>query len=214
MQDNWWFAEFYQFRETAAPDLRASPDPDVLHIGSFLWCRDYLYLTTDWCFVLDDGNGTAKGYMICAPNTQDFVTRYKDQFWPVVARHGISDPTNETTKGEGLAFEFRKLVYDPRHMLQADYPDLLKDYPAHLHIDILPSHQGQCWGQRMLAKLLQELRGAGIGGIHLGMDAGNHQAHKFYDRVGFQRFYGMEENGELGRKGSAVYRVKKTSLDE
>lgn len=153
--------------------------------------------------------------MICAPDTKDFVKRYKEQFWPnVVAKHGITDPRDDkgNTSCEGLALDFRKLIYEPEQMLLSDFPSLLERYPAHLHIDILPSHQGQGWGPRLLDRLLKELQAAGVIGVHLGMVAENHRAHKFYDRLGFERFEGMKENGEIGRKGGGVWRVKKIPI--
>lgn len=108
-----------------------------------------------------------------------------------------------------LATEFRNLVFNPQHMLQSDYPHLVQQYPAHLHIDILPSHQSHGWGERMIGRLLQELEAADIPGVHLGMVADNRRAGRFYDRVGFERFSEMND-GEPGRKENSIYRVKKT----
>lgn len=197
-----------QFRETAAPNLRAHSDPNVLHVGSFLWCRPYITLVPEWCHVLDDGSGKAVGYVICAPDTPEFVDRYRKEFFQVVAEHGIS--ASEKLNGESeLAGEFKKLVFNPEHMLQGDYPALVKEYPAHLHIDILSSHQSQGWGEKMINILLSKLRTEHIPGIHLGMVANNDRAHKFYDRIGFVRFDGMNDKGEVGRKQDGVYRVKR-----
>ncbi|KAK5087367.1 hypothetical protein LTR70_002144 [Exophiala xenobiotica] len=95
-------------------------------------------------------------------------------------------------------------------MLQSDFPSLVEHYPAHLHIDILASHQGQKWGYKMINMLLQKLQADQIPGVHLGMAAANHRAGRFYDRLGFERFSEMKEQGELGRKGNAIYRAKKT----
>lgn len=148
------------------------------------------------------------GYLICAPDTPKFVNRFRQEFFPVVAQYGIQPEKLEDESD--LALKFKKLVFDPEHMLHKDYPALVEQYPAHLHIDILSSHQSQGWGEKMINTLLQKLTTNGIPGIYLGMVAENHRAHKFYDRIGFERFAGMNDRGEMGRQSDSVYRVKKT----
>jgi ribosomal protein S18 acetylase RimI-like enzyme len=59
------------------------------------------------------------------------------------------------------------------------------DYPAHLHIDLLPRLQGQGMGRRLIETLIAALRERGIPGLHLGLDAANTSARAFYDRLGF-----------------------------
>ena len=165
-------------------------------------------MTPDWCWVLDNGNGKAVGYILCTPDTSTFVKRYREEFLPVVKEHGIEQPA-ESDAAQGMATQLRKDVFRPENMLQSDFPRLVEQYPAHLHIDILDSHQGQQWGQKMISILLQKLQAAQITGVHLGMAAANHRAGKFYDRLGFERFSEMKEQGEQGRKGGAIYRAKK-----
>lgn len=126
----------------------------------------------------------------------------------MVAQHGIQ--LEKQGNESELALKFKKLVFDPEHMLHQDFPALVEQYPAHLHIDILSSHQGQGWGEKMINTLLQKLRANAIPGIYLGMVAENHRAHKFYDRIGFQRFSGINDRGEVGRQADSVYRVKET----
>lgn len=196
-----------QFRETAAPDLRAHPDPNVLHIGSFMWARPYIKLTPEACFVLDNGTGTAVGYVLGAPNTPAFVERFRNEFFQYAKEQGIVKPDNEDTKTD-LATRFRRDVYTPENMLHTDFPNLIKQYPAHLHIDILPSHQSQGWGVKLLNALFEKLKDQKVPGLYLGMVADNHRARKFYDRLGFEAFSEMNEKGEVGRKENALYLVK------
>jgi ribosomal protein S18 acetylase RimI-like enzyme len=61
----------------------------------------------------------------------------------------------------------------------------LNDYPAHLHIDLLPAAQGQGLGRELIATLLEELRRREVAGIHLEMDGNNTGAGIFYQRLGF-----------------------------
>ena len=70
---------------------------------------------------------------------------------------------------------------DPRRMLIAE----VDDYPAHLHIDLLPELQGRGFGRRLIDTLCAELARRGVPAVHLGMDAANTGARAFYDRLGF-----------------------------
>ncbi len=47
------------------------------------------------------------------------------------------------------------------------------DYPAHLHIDLLPELQGQGFGRRLIDTLRGALAERGVAAVHLGMDAAN-----------------------------------------
>lgn len=206
-----------QFRETASEDLRTHPDPLVLHYGSFVWARDYLFLSPSYCFVIDDGSGTAVGYVIAAPDTRAWVSEFRSRFLPVVeSQYGFTAESpatqiNGTPVGEesDKAKDLRKLVFNPEAGLMEKFPNLVGEHPAHLHIDILASHTSQGWGEKLINTLLEKLRAEGVKGIHLGMYAGNTRAGKFYDRIGFARFEEMEDKGEKGRQGDGIFRVKK-----
>jgi ribosomal protein S18 acetylase RimI-like enzyme len=73
------------------------------------------------------------------------------------------------------------LGYIPERMLVPE----LAEYPAHLHIDLLPRLQGSGWGRRLVDTLIAELTGRGIRGLHLSLDPENTGARAFYDRLGF-----------------------------
>ena len=61
----------------------------------------------------------------------------------------------------------------------------LADYPAHLHIDLLPELQGLGFGRRLIDTLRAALAARGVAAVHLGMDAANTGARAFYARLGF-----------------------------
>ncbi|MEO1058220.1 MAG: GNAT family N-acetyltransferase [Actinomycetota bacterium] len=65
------------------------------------------------------------------------------------------------------------------------HAELLIDYPAHLHIDLLPDAQGGGWGRRLITAWLAEVWRRQIAGVHLGVGRNNVRAIGFYGHVGF-----------------------------
>ena len=65
--------------------------------------------------------------------------------------------------------EIVRLIHDPRESA----PGLLQEFPAHLHIDLLPHVQGHGLGGALIGILLDELRSRGVPGIHLGVSSTN-----------------------------------------
>jgi ribosomal protein S18 acetylase RimI-like enzyme len=61
----------------------------------------------------------------------------------------------------------------------------MQDYPAHLHINLLPRAQGHGAGRRLIHRLLASLAEAGAGGVHWGVDPANTAAMGFYRKLGF-----------------------------
>lgn len=94
-------------------------------------------------------------------------------------------------------------------MLHAKHPGFLEKYPAHLHIDILPSHQKQGYGGILMSEFLRELRKKEAKGVHLGMRADNTLAGNFYKKHGF------EESADIEMIGTTwmVKGLKPTQVD-
>jgi ribosomal protein S18 acetylase RimI-like enzyme len=71
-------------------------------------------------------------------------------------------------------------------------------YPAHLHIDLLPETQGQGLGRRLIETLFAELRRRGVPGLHLGMNPENIGAGAFYERLGMHRLESAPDSTMYG----------------
>jgi len=69
------------------------------------------------------------------------------------------------------------------------------DYPACLHMNLLPDCQGQGLGTRLMGTFLDELRRRGVGGVHLGTSDRNLKALPFYKKMGFRPV--RESEGEF-----------------
>lgn len=136
----------------------------------------YAYLEPDFAFVLDNGE-RAVGYIVCAPDTARFAKDMRERWLPLVTAR-YPEPLGEPANRDE---EMTRILYAPEGMVRPE----LADYPAHLHIDVLPGYQRSGHGRELVFTLLRALRDADVPGVHLGMVSTNTRARAFYDRLGF-----------------------------
>ena len=143
-----------------------------------LFAAPYAELDPQLAFVLDDGRGTAVGYLVATDDTVRFAERFRDEWLPRVADRHDPAPAGEPQGPDEL---MAWLLHHPERLLVPG----LEAYPAHLHVDLLPSHQGRGHGSRLLDRVLRELAERGTPALHVGMLTANTAARPFYDRRGF-----------------------------
>lgn len=143
-----------------------------------LFAAPYVTLEPEHGHVLDDGAGNVVGYIVGCADTAVFVQRYRDEWIPALAGIWAEPPDPPRNREQAML----ALHHHPERRLVPE----LAAYPAHLHIDLLPSAQGQGHGARLLASFIEALRAAGIPGVHLGVSAQNPRAIAFYRREGFE----------------------------
>jgi len=139
-----------------------------------IFVRPYVVLEPSLAFVVDDG--AVGGYIVGTADTRAFVQRFTSDWLPAFA--AMYAHTEPVVSKDDL---IRHLGHWPERMLIAE----IDDYPAHLHIDLLPRLQGQGLGRQLIDTLTGALRERGVPGLHLSMDAANTGARAFYDRLGF-----------------------------
>lgn len=191
-----------KFAETAAADLRAGGD-EILFLSSHIWCRPYLLLVPDTCFVVDDDQGNAVGYLLGVVDTAEFVRRYEQRYIPYLIAKGLKPPAPEEdrTWDGNLANALRHIMHHPEDSLHPEAPDLLASYPAHIHIDLLPSHQRKGFGRQLIDHFIDIAKHQGANGLHLLMAASNEDGSRFYPKVGFTRFPHVLDDGASGEEG-------------
>jgi GNAT superfamily N-acetyltransferase len=185
-------------------------------IGSYLWCKAYYTLTPSTCFALDDGSGRTIGYILGTPDTKAFVRRWHEMLNTFIDSKLIPPPGPDLAVEESagdLVRSLKKSLYEAQcsMLLGEGKEQLLKAYPAHLHVNILPEYQGRGCGKMMINTFLERLRQLGAPGVHLGMVRSNDGARRFYERLGFElctEVLDGGESGEVGRDGNAICLVK------
>ncbi len=149
-------------------------DPEL--VGD-VFAVSYAYLEPDFTFVLDDGERVT-GYIVGTPDTARFALAMREKWLPLVAAKHPEPAGPPATRDEEMAY----LLHHPENMVRPE----LADYPAHLHIDLLPGSQRSGHGRQLINTFLGALRDAGVPRVHLSMHSNNVAARAFYDRLGFE----------------------------
>jgi GNAT superfamily N-acetyltransferase len=141
-----------------------------------IFAAPFAALEPDLAFVLDNGERVV-GYVVGTSDTVRFAQEFRERWLPSVAeRH--PRPTDEPTSHDEV---MANLLHNPESMIIPD----LADYPAHMHIDILPEYQGGGYGRGLMRAQLTALHRAGAPRVFLGMLTANTAARVFYEKVGF-----------------------------
>lgn len=149
-----------------------------------VWAGAYVRLAPQLAFVLDGGpstaaGGGARGYVLGVADTAAWEDLLEARWWPALRERYPLDAFPADTPDAALVAAIHRPV-------RTD-PALLSDYPAHLHVDLLPDAQGGGNGRRLVERATRALRDAGAGGVHLGVAPDNVAAQGFYAHVGFER---------------------------
>lgn len=153
-----------------------------------VFARPYVAFAPELATVVEDEQGVG-GYLLAVADTAAFVDWFRGHWVPevIAARYTHTEPV------AGRDDLIRHLAFTPERMLVPE----LADFPAHLHIDLLPRLQGRGLGRRLIGRLAEQLRERGVPGVHLGMDPVNTAARAFYDRLGFAELPSSTPEGPL-----------------
>lgn len=157
---------------------------DPFMVGHY-FAAPYLFFEPDACFVVDL-DGRPSGYII---GTSDTATYHQ---W--LNRQWLPQLRSKYPLTSGIS-ALESFLYDIIHedALTAPFCD---DYPAHLHIDLLPNCQGQGLGRQLINVFNEALQPKQSPGIHLGVSLANEGACAFYQKMNFH---------EIEREGNARF---------
>ncbi|NLZ24873.1 MAG: GNAT family N-acetyltransferase [Clostridiales bacterium] len=132
-----------------------------------LYLHYYLEHEPQNCFVAADEDDRPIGYIVCAEDYGKYIDIFMEKYLPKVKKKD---------KMEAL---LKKL--ERRYLKK-----VCKNYPAHLHIDILPCGQNQGVGKKLMKALISHLKSKDIGGIFLVVGSDNERAVRFYKKLGYE----------------------------
>jgi GNAT superfamily N-acetyltransferase len=206
-----------------------------------IFCLPYALFYPEYIFVLDDGHGHAVGYVLAAPDAHAFLARWKAEYLPYLATHHPELPPapvgadgealkpvgNEiehvaksrsgsaTPDGADLSRALLARLYNPdATIVHPECPALVREYPAHLHVDLLPGFQGGGRGKALIEVLFEAFANDGVRGCHLLKAGDNEGTTVFYQKIGFSIYGQIMDGGLSGEKGrkstGGICMVRKT----
>ncbi|MEQ9330010.1 GNAT family N-acetyltransferase [Thalassobaculum sp.] len=129
--------------------------------------------------VVEDPEGVG-GYILGTADTRRFEARQEAEWWPAL-RTAYPDPEGPPDRWSADRKRCHRIHHPPC------MPEwLVRPYPAHLHINLLPRLQGRGIGRRLVEEWVQAVRAAGAPGVHLGVSEANAKAICFYRACGFR----------------------------
>lgn len=169
--------------ETGLPDDGSPRSPELL---GHVYAGPYLVAPLTRSVVVVDEEGVA-GYLLCARDTRAHE-RWVEQHWLPGLRADFPLDVERSPVDQ----EIVELLHAPR--IAPD--EVVAEFPAHLHIDLLSRCRGRGLGSSLIEDLCSFLAGEGVRGVHLEVGADNEGAIRLYRRLGFV---------DLGRGPSSLY---------
>lgn len=135
----------------------------------------YARFAPEFAYVLEQ-QGEVVGYAVAAPDTRAFEAELNRSWWP-----RLQQQYRDYTPRAPLDSKVLDAIHQPDEAAE----QLVSQWPAHLHINLLPPAQQGGWGRKLIEQLLQALRAAGVPGVYLGVSLQNEKVCGFYQRLGF-----------------------------
>jgi ribosomal protein S18 acetylase RimI-like enzyme len=153
-----------------ATGLYSSDDllPDV-------FAGPYLAYQPELAFVVETGSRVA-GYVLGVADSESFADWHRAEWLPAFQAKYPLDAARDQRERDVIGYGL-----DARDSIVPE----AGEFPAHLHIDLLPELQGQGFGRALIRTELAALRERGVAGVFLTMSPTNVGARAFYDRLGF-----------------------------
>ena len=153
----------------------------VIEYVEVMFCRYYLEKEPENCFVAVDENDKPIGYVYGSSDYDKYQANFSEYLKEVAE------------------IEERKFLPDALTEMY-DHAIYKKDYPAHLHIDILPDHQSKGIGSKLIRVFCDNLREQSVKGVMLIVGTENEGARRFYERNGFTLLQDKPSGAAYGMK--------------
>lgn len=153
----------------------------VLEYVEIMFCRYYLEKEPENCFVAVDESDKPIGYIY---GVKDYDI-YQENFSEYI--NAVAEIENRRFLAEALTEMYDHAIYK-------------KDYPAHLHIDILPDYQSKGIGSKLIKTFCDNLKEQNVKGVMLIVGTDNDGARRFYERNGFTLLQDKPTGAAYGMK--------------
>jgi len=141
----------------------------------------YVRFETENGFVAQDRDtGSILGYIIGTANTHRYEKKIVlKMYWRIFLRLFFVTWWHYPESFRTVFYWF--FTYETKSI-----EHLYNEYPAHLHINILPGYQHMGIGKNLLDMFMANMSSRGVSGVHLGTSNYNFKALPFYRKNGFE----------------------------
>jgi ribosomal protein S18 acetylase RimI-like enzyme len=167
-------------------------DPQLV---GHLYSAPYLLLSQETCLVVEDDQGVA-GYAVGAIDTRDFENLVEAEWWPKL-RHQYAAPDMADQKN----WSEDEMRIQSIHFPHSTPTAITTQFPAHLHLNLLPRLQGKGMGPLLCDAWLEMAGQRGARAAHVGVNATNKRGLKFWKGCGFA----AAEPNAVPPSGSAIW---------
>ena len=147
-------------------------DPDLP--GHF-YAAPYALFEPELCFVATYNNNPC-GYILGTKDSKRFADWCENKWLPPLRLRYEFPGENDSSLDAAIIRRIHS-----GHIVKKE----LADYPAHLHIDILPEGQGQGLGRKLMNTFVNKLKELKVPALHLEVGKRNTVAVKYYEKMGF-----------------------------
>lgn len=166
--------------ETADPALKGTANKEQILLEQY--CTYYTRHESEFCFILlDEETARVAGYVLCAPNFHRYFRIFVRENVRIIAR-------------------LSRVQSVQAAVIAGAYWRYCRQYPAHLHIDLLEKYTHCGGGTRLMHALFQKLRACGVPGVCLCVASGNVRAVSFYQKMGFSVLHQFPGSYFMGKK--------------
>ena len=145
-----------------------------------IYSAPYLVHSPELCFVIEDQEGIA-GYVVGTADTRAFEACLEVNWWPAL-RKKYANPAGISEEHWSEDQYRANAIHNPYIIRE----DIAVDFPAHLHMNLLPRLQHKGYGSRLLGAWLAKARSLDVKAVHLGAGRSNVAGIRFWTKSGFQ----------------------------
>ncbi len=162
-------------------------DPKL--VGHF-YAAPYAILEPELTFIatLD---GKPSGYILGTKNSADFRNKTEEKWFPDLRKkYPLPKDDDDSADANIIRLIHKGYFFKEGH----------HDYPAHLHINLLPITQGKGLGKEIMLTFIHKLKELNVTALHLEVGKKNIQAIGFYRKMGFHEIIEYEHSIAFGMK--------------
>ena len=149
-------------------------DPKLM---GHIYVAPYALLEPSLAFVVEDNDGAA-GFAVGTADTVAWEERLEREWWPSL-RGRYADPADVPAEARTPDQRRAFMIHHPARTP----PAVTRDYPAHLHMNLLPRTQRRGIGSKLLGLWLDKV---GAPAVHVGVNRANTGGARFWAARGFE----------------------------